>query len=76
MIAGISKENHVDPTDRLRHYDKIAHALHAAEKYLTTMNESNAALHLADKVFYSPLTVAVHDAVESINLLYKAEPTP
>ena len=59
----------MDPTDRLRHYDKIAHALNAAEKYLTLMNESNAALHLSDKVFYSPLATAVHDAIESLKLL-------
>jgi hypothetical protein len=62
----------MDATDRNRHHEKIGHALTACEKYLTTMNESNAALHMADKVFYSPLTVAVHDALESLQFLKDA----
>ncbi len=52
-------------SDVLRELTKVETALEAAEKHLTTQNEANAALHMSDRVLYSPLTVAVVNARES-----------
>ena len=51
--------------DALRELSKIEAALAAAEEHLTKQNEANAALHMSDRVLYSPLTVAVVNARES-----------
>lgn len=51
-----------------RHLEKAENALAYTEKHLTLTNEANAALHLSDKVFYSPLTSAVHDALDGVRL--------
>lgn len=51
--------------DILRELSKIETALAAAEEHLTKQNEANAALHMSDRVLYSPLTVAVVNARES-----------
>jgi hypothetical protein len=52
--------------DLLRELIKAQEALTWTEKYLTRENEANAALHLNERVFYSPLTTQVHDAVASL----------
>lgn len=52
--------------DIRRELTKVQHALTYTERHLTLTNEANAALHMNDKVFYSPLTGAVHEASESI----------
>jgi hypothetical protein len=39
----------------------MADTLVWAEKYLTLENEANAALHMNERVFYSPLTAQVHE---------------
>lgn len=51
--------------DILRELSKIEAALAAAEEHLTKQNEANAALHMSERVLYSPLTVAVVNARES-----------
>lgn len=51
--------------DALRELAKIEAALAAAETHLTKQNEANAALHMSERVLYSPLTVAVINARES-----------
>jgi hypothetical protein len=51
--------------DALREVDKVLAALQRAGDHLSKQNEANAALHLADKVLYSPLTVAVLNAADS-----------
>ena len=55
-------------TNLKRHLVKAEHALGMTERHLTLTNEANAALHLSDKVFYSPLTSLVHDALEGVRL--------
>jgi len=57
------------PEDVLRETEKVLAALLAAEKHLTHFNEMNAALHLSDRVLYSPLTTVVIAAVESARKL-------
>ncbi|MFC4334065.1 hypothetical protein [Salininema proteolyticum] len=54
-----------DSADVLRELAKVEAALAAAEEHLTKQNEANAALHLSERVLYSPLTVAVVNARES-----------
>jgi len=54
-----------DTTDVLRELAKVEGALAAVEQHLTKQNEANAALHMSDRVLYSPLTVAVVNACES-----------
>lgn len=61
----------MNDADHLRHLAKAEQALNWTEKHLTLTNEANAALHLSDKVFYSPLTSAVHDALEGVRLALK-----
>lgn len=61
--------------DLLRELDKIGTALHHAGEYLAKMNESNAMLHLSERVLYSPLTVEVLHAKESVELIL-AQLTP
>ena len=55
--------------DVLRELDKVADTLDAAVLHHTKFNEANAALHMNDKVFYSPLTGALVAARESLDLL-------
>lgn len=50
----------------IRELRKAIDTLVWAEKYLTSENEANAALHTNEKVFYSPLTTQVHNARESL----------
>jgi len=57
--------NHMSNADALRELAKIEAALEAAETHLTKQNEANAALHMSERVLYSPLTVAVINARES-----------
>ncbi len=52
--------------DLIRELDKATEALSWAEKHLTRENEANAALHCNERVFYSPLTTQVHNALESL----------
>ncbi|MFI0406616.1 hypothetical protein [Actinomadura sp. 3N508] len=54
------------PDDVVRELDKVTHALAWTRKHLTSTNEANAALHIADTVLYSPLTQAVTRATESV----------
>lgn len=54
------------PDDVRRELSKIAVALEGAEARLARENESNAALHMSDRVLYSPLTVAVINARKSL----------
>ena len=56
----------MDRNDLLRELTKAQETLTWTEKYLTRENEANAALHLNERVFYSPLTTQVHDAVASL----------
>jgi len=60
------------PEDMLRELDKIGDALHWAVKHHMRDNESNAALHCNEKVFYSPLTGRLVDAEDSVQLLRDA----
>lgn len=46
--------------------EKLRVALHGAERYLRSLNEMNAALHLSDPVF-SPLTSMVMNAKKRID---------
>lgn len=48
-------------SDLVRELTKTADTLSWAEKYLTRENEANAALHMNDRVFYSPLTTQIHE---------------
>ena len=57
-----------DLSNLKRHLDKAEQALDWTERHLTLTNEANAALHLSEKVFYSPLTSLVHDALEGCRL--------
>lgn len=56
----------MERSDLLRELTKAQEALSWTEKYLTRENEANAALHLNERVFYSPLTTQVHEAAESL----------
>lgn len=56
----------MERSDLLRELAKAQEALTWTEKYLTRENEANAALHLNERIFYSPLTSQVHDAAESL----------
>lgn len=47
---------------------KIRNALRGADRYLSAMNEMNAALH-RDDVVYSPLTVVVQQAYARVQAL-------
>ncbi len=58
----------MDSLDLIRHLEKCEHALEWTENYLARTNEANAALHLADRVFFSPLTSEVHGALEGIRI--------
>ncbi len=53
--------------DLVRELGKIREALTWAEQHLTHVDEANAALHCNPRVFYSPLTGAVHEAWQSLN---------
>lgn len=59
-------------TDALRELSKIGEALKNAEEHLTKQNEANAALHMSERVLYSPLTVAVINARESVKRVREA----
>lgn len=50
--------------DAARELDKAADALDAAAKHLRARNRADAALHMAETVRPSPLTVAVENAAE------------
>lgn len=52
--------------DLNRELDKVSDVLAWADQYLSRENESNAALHCNERVLYSPLTVAVANARESL----------
>ncbi|MGW6910280.1 hypothetical protein [Streptomyces sp. NPDC054940] len=52
--------------DLTRELAKALDALRWTEKHLMATNEGNAALHCNPKVFYSPLTTQVHEAVLSL----------
>ena len=63
--------------DLVRELGKIEEALKWTEKHLCSANESNAALHCNERVFYSPLTTQVHEARESVvRLLAELTETP
>lgn len=57
----------MDRSDLLRELAKVSDTLQWAEKYLTRENEANAALHMNERVFYSPLTSQVHEATLSVD---------
>jgi hypothetical protein len=61
--------------DAERSLRKAEEALSWVEKHLMLTNEANAALHLASKVFYSPLTTTVHDALDGVRLTLKSRET-
>lgn len=54
----------INPEDAARELDKAADALEAAGRHFRAVNEGNAALHLAETVRPSPLTVRVDTAAE------------
>jgi nucleoside diphosphate kinase len=58
--------------DALRELAKVEATLEAAEAHLTKQNEANAALHMSERVLYSPLTVAVINARESAKKIREA----
>lgn len=58
--------------DLIRELSKIDDTLDWTEKHLTLTNESFAALHTNEKVFYSPLTTQVHEASVSIKRVLQA----
>lgn len=65
MDRHAARKSTPDNTDVLRELAKVEAALAAAEEHLTKQNEANAALHMSERVLYSPLTVAVVNARES-----------
>ncbi|MHC3474653.1 hypothetical protein ACYF6T_38990 [Streptomyces sp. 7R007] len=52
--------------DLTRELGKALEALRWTKRHLTAVNEGNAALHCNERVFYSPLTTQVHEAVLSL----------
>lgn len=62
MTSGIEPAG-INGEDAARELDKAADVLEQVERYLLRMAEMNAALHLADKVLPSPLTVRVQVAI-------------
>lgn len=58
--------------DLIRELAKIDNTLDWTEKHLTLTNESYAALHVNEKVFYSPLTTQVHEASLSLKRVLEA----
>lgn len=52
--------------DLSRELTKALETLRWTEKHLAATNEGNAALHCNPRVFYSPLTTQVHEAVLSL----------
>lgn len=55
----------MNTTDILRELDKITAALAWAEKHLTKDSESKAAVHMDDRVLYTPLCTSVIAAKKS-----------
>jgi hypothetical protein len=55
--------------DLVRELEKTAEALAWTERHLTHTNEANAAMHCNERIFYSPLTTQVHNALESTERL-------
>lgn len=60
------------PEDMLRELEKIQDALRWAVRHHALANESNAALHCNEKVFYSPLTTRLLEAQASAQMLGEA----
>lgn len=52
----------MERSDLVRELSKIMDTITWAEKYLTRENEANAALHMNERVFYSPLTTQIHES--------------
>lgn len=61
-------------SDRARELTKVETALDKAIEHHTKANEANAALHLADRVLYSPLTVHLIEARESLRKITAHDP--
>jgi len=57
--------------DVRRELEKIRDVLDWAAKHHTRENEANAALHLNEKVFYSPLTTQLVEAQWSIERMIR-----
>ena len=55
--------------DALREIEKIRDALIWADRHFAKLSESNAALHQADRVLYSPLATAIINAAVSLDLV-------
>jgi hypothetical protein len=59
----------VKTVDALREMEKVVETLERTAECLTKKNESDAALHLSDRVLYSPLTtevIAAHQAAMKV----------
>jgi hypothetical protein len=52
--------------DLIRELEKAREALQWTEKHLVAVNQANAALHINETVWHSPLTTQVHNARESM----------
>lgn len=57
----------MDSQDLIRELQKIEAVLFKVEEYHSKTNEANSALHMSDKVLYSPLTSAVGVSLDNIH---------
>lgn len=62
--------------DLVRELGKLREAMTWAEQHLTHQDEANAALHCNPRVFYSPLTSAVHEANAGLDRILTDLATP
>jgi hypothetical protein len=56
--------------DVARELNKIEEALRWAEEHFIKQSEANAALHMNNRVLYSPIAVAVTNARESLRKVF------
>lgn len=59
----------METEDLTRELEKIEAVLFKVEEYLTKTSEANAALHMSEKVLYTPLSSAVSVSLDSIHKL-------
>lgn len=52
-----------------RELQKALSTLRVVDKYLSSMNESNAALHCSSSILYSPLTMRVRTSIMELEML-------
>jgi hypothetical protein len=57
--------------DQKRELEKILETVQLALKHHAKQNEANSALHASDRIIYSPLTVKLQTAEQSLLALIK-----